>query len=110
TVLFVVAAAVAAFLLRRRPERIIRELVPTRVTSNSSDAAIQSMALSPDGKYLAYSDTNGVHVRSIGTADSRVLSDTKGMVVRYWAADSTQFFISKFAGERYTFYSVSLPG
>jgi len=68
------------------------------------------MALSPDGKYLAYSDTNGVHIRSIGTADSRVLSDTKGMGVRYWAADATQFFVSKLTGERYTFYSVSLPG
>jgi eukaryotic-like serine/threonine-protein kinase len=110
TALLIVAIAAAALLLRKRPDRPVRDLVPTRVTSNSSEAPIQSMALSPDGKYLAYSDTNGVHVRSIGTADSRVLSDTKGMIVRYWAADSTQFFVSQFIGERYTFYSVSLPG
>jgi hypothetical protein len=70
------------------------------------------MALSPDGKYLAYSDNNGVHIRSIGTADSRVLPDTKGMVVSGWAADSTQFFVNKglFFGQQSTFYSVSLPG
>jgi eukaryotic-like serine/threonine-protein kinase len=32
--LLIVAVAIAAFLLRRRPERATRELVPTRVTSN----------------------------------------------------------------------------
>jgi serine/threonine protein kinase/Tol biopolymer transport system component len=110
SVLLIMAVAVAAFLLRGRPERPARELVPTRVTSNNSDAAIQTMALSPDGKYLAYSDINGVHVRSIGTADSRVLPDTKGMSVQYWAADATQFFAGKRVGGQMMFYSVSLPG
>jgi eukaryotic-like serine/threonine-protein kinase len=110
TVLLVVAVAVAAFLLRSRPEQTLREPVPTRVTSNSSEAAVQSMALSPDGKYLAYSDTNGVHVRSMQTADSRVLPDTKGMFVNYWAADGAQFFTAKPAGEHYASYSVSLAG
>lgn len=88
----------------------MHDLVPTRITSNSSDALIATIGLSPDGKYLAYSDTNGLHVRSIGTTDSRVLPDTKGMFVQYWAADSTQFFASKIVGEQFTFYSVSLPG
>jgi hypothetical protein len=80
------------------------------VTSNNSDAVIQSMALSPDGKYLAYSDINGVHVRSIGTADSRALPDTKGMIVQYWAADATQFFVAKPGWEHCIFYSVPMPG
>jgi serine/threonine protein kinase len=102
-VLLIVAIVAGAFLLRRRPEQRIRELVPTRVTSNSSEAPIGTMALSPDGKYLAYSDINGVHVRSLQTADSRVLPHTKGMRVQYWAADATQFFVSKVAGERYTY-------
>jgi hypothetical protein len=48
------------------------------MTSNSSDAPIQRMALFPDGKYLAYSDNTGIHVRSTQIGDSRVLSDTKG--------------------------------
>jgi eukaryotic-like serine/threonine-protein kinase len=64
SVLLIVAVAGAAFFLRRPPVRTIQELVPTRVTSNNSDAAIQTMALLPDGKYIAYSDSNGVHVRS----------------------------------------------
>jgi eukaryotic-like serine/threonine-protein kinase len=106
TLLLIVAIAAAAFLLRRRPERISRELLATRVTSNSSEAAVQSMALSPDGKYLAYSDSNGVHVRSMQTADSRVLPNTKGMFVNYWAADATQFFVGGPAG----LYSIPMPG
>jgi eukaryotic-like serine/threonine-protein kinase len=110
SLLLIVAITAAALLLRRRPDRTIRELVPRRVTSNSSDALIATIALSPDGKYLAYSDTNGLHVRSIGTTDTRVLPDTKGMFVQYWGADSTQFFASKIVGEQFTFYSVSLPG
>jgi eukaryotic-like serine/threonine-protein kinase len=109
-VLLIVAIATAVFILRKRPEHPVRELVPTRVTSNSSDALIATLALSPDGKYLAYSDTNGLHLRSIGTTDTRVLPDTKGMFVQYWAADSTQFFASKIVGDQFTFYSVSLPG
>jgi Tol biopolymer transport system component len=44
------------------------------------------------------------------TSDTRVLPDTKDMVVQYWAADATQFFVSKPAGDQYAFYSVSLPG
>jgi eukaryotic-like serine/threonine-protein kinase len=109
-VLLIVAVAAAGLLLRRRQDRPARELVPTRVTSNSSEAAIQSMALSPDGKYLAYSDINGVHVRSMQSADSRMLPDTTGMSVQYWAADATQFFVSKLVGERHAYYSISLPG
>jgi hypothetical protein len=46
----------------------------------------------PTASYIAYSDSNGVHVRSIGNGDTRVLPDTKGMLVQYWAADATQFF------------------
>ncbi len=108
--LLIVAVVTAAFLFRGRPNRVLRELIPTRVTSNSSDAPVQSMALSPDGKYLAYSDINGIRVRSIQTGDSQLLSGTKGMSITYWAADATQFFVSKGTGEQYTAYSISLPG
>jgi serine/threonine protein kinase len=115
-----VAAVAAAFFFRRSPDRPIRELIPKRVTSNSSEYPIESMALSPDGKYLAYSDSIGVHVRSMQTADSRVLPGTQGMSVQHWAADATQFFTSnahrrwisqdKHVGDQWLYYSVSMPG
>lgn len=110
-ILLLVAAVASSILLRpRRDNRPNRELTPVRVTSNGADAPVQTIALSPDGKYLAYSDTAGVHVRSIETADSRLLSQTKGMSVQYWAADGTRFFVSRLAGAHYTFSAVLLPG
>jgi serine/threonine protein kinase len=109
-VLLIVAVMAAAFLLRKRPDRPLPELVPTRVTSNSSEAPLDTMALSPDGKYLAYSDIKGVHVRSMQTADSRVLPDTQGTRVMWWAADATQFFTAKWTGGQATYYIISLAG
>ncbi len=109
-VLLLVAIVGVTLLVRKRRNTPPRELFPTRVTSNSSEVPVQTMAISPDGKYLAYSDSNGIHVRSMQTADSRVLSDTKEMAVEYWAADATQFFASKRAGEERMFYSISLAG
>ena len=110
-ILLLLGAVASSILLRTRQDhRLNPELIPVRVTSNGSEAPVQTIALSPDGKYLAYSDTDGVHVRSIETADSRLLPQTKAMSVQYWAADGTRFFTSTLAGERYTFSAVSLPG
>jgi eukaryotic-like serine/threonine-protein kinase len=46
----------------RRSTRVA-DLKPTRITSNGSELAVQSAALSPDGRYVAYSDRAGIHVR-----------------------------------------------
>lgn len=103
-------ASAAFFLSRRHRALPVRELVPTRVTSNSSEAPIQKIALSPDGKYLAYSDVNGVHVRSLQTGDSRLMPDSKGMGVWWWASDATQFFVIKRKAAQMMVYSMSLAG
>jgi serine/threonine protein kinase len=108
SLLLIMAIAVTTILLRTHRDPKARELVPRRVTSNNSDAAIQSMALSPDGKYLAYSDVSGVHIRSIQTGDSRSFPNTKGKFVQYWTADGNQFFVSESVGGLYKSYSISL--
>jgi serine/threonine protein kinase len=109
-VLLIIAAVTTVRFLPTHRDRALRELMPTRVTSNGSDAPVQSMALSPDGKYLTYSDSNGIHVRSMQTGDSRVLTDTKEMELFWWAADGTQFYVAKRAKEQYLAYSISLAG
>jgi eukaryotic-like serine/threonine-protein kinase len=42
-----------------------------RLTSNSSENAVGSGVLSPDGKLLAYSDVKGIHIEQIDTGSVR---------------------------------------
>lgn len=109
-VLVLVILAAALVYLRNPREVPVHELVPERVTSNVSDAPISDIALSPNGKYLAYSDVNGVHVRSMQTPDSRLISDTKGMAVWWWNADSTEIFATRKSNPHELAYSISLAG
>ena len=48
----IAAVSTAFFFLHRNRDRAVRELVPTRVISNGSDAPVMFMALSPDGTRL----------------------------------------------------------
>jgi serine/threonine protein kinase/Tol biopolymer transport system component len=48
-----------------------RELRQRQLTTNSSENAVASGAISPDGKYLAYADLNGIHVKLIETGETR---------------------------------------
>jgi DNA-binding winged helix-turn-helix (wHTH) protein/Tol biopolymer transport system component len=77
TLLFIsVAAAVAAllfFMARRAPKPAIA-LVERRLTFNSSANDVFSAALSPDGKYLTYSDANGIHLKLLSTGEERLIS------------------------------------
>ena len=40
-----------------------------QLTANSSENPVSSAAISPDGKYLAYADLTGIHIRLIETGD-----------------------------------------
>ena len=53
-----VLVALTWFLLHR-PPKASAELIQKRLTFNSSENAVLSAAISPDGKYLAYSDSPG---------------------------------------------------
>jgi len=67
-----------------------------RITANPSEAPITGAALSPDGKYLAYSDTTGVYVRHIDTGETRALQLPKGFdaVPASWFPDATHLLLS----------------
>jgi Tol biopolymer transport system component/DNA-binding winged helix-turn-helix (wHTH) protein len=67
-----------------------------RITANPSEAPITGAALSPDGKYLAYSDTTGVYVRHIDTAEVRAIQLPKGFdaVPASWFPDATHLLLS----------------
>ncbi|HEV8254300.1 MAG TPA: serine/threonine-protein kinase [Vicinamibacteria bacterium] len=50
-----------------------RELTQRQITGNTTDDPVFIAAVSPDGRYLAYTDFGGLHLRLIETAETRVL-------------------------------------
>jgi len=44
-----------------------------RITSNPPEAPVTSSVISPDGKYIAYSDPTGVYIRHIASGETRPL-------------------------------------
>jgi eukaryotic-like serine/threonine-protein kinase len=51
-----------------------KELVQRQLTANSPDNPVLAAAISPDGKFLAYSDANGFHLRLISTGETKQLT------------------------------------
>jgi serine/threonine protein kinase len=71
-----VAIAALAFglrpLFRGEPEAP-RELRPLQLTANPTENPIHAVAVSPDGKYLAYADYSGIFLRLLATNETHPL-------------------------------------
>jgi serine/threonine protein kinase len=74
------------------------ELKLRQLTSNSSEVPVMTGTVSPDGKYLAYSDTTGIHIKIIETGETQTLAQPdgfKGRNVQWevgpWFPDGTRF-------------------
>jgi len=102
-----VAAGVMAVVLastvvwiKKRPPSALPELKLRQLTFNSPENPVDSGAISPDGKYLAYSDTKGMHIQIVDTGEVRAvpqpesLEDTKvdwDIENAAWFPDGTRF-------------------
>jgi len=69
--LIVVLLIAGMFLITRRMSSSAPELKLAQLTKNSSEIPVRSGAISPDGKYLAYTDRNGIHVKVLATDETR---------------------------------------
>src|SRR5712692_2010794 len=72
------------------------ELIERRLTTNSSETPVTAAAVSPDGKYLAYADQTGIHLRLMATAEVHTLTaipDSRIVQLR-WFADGTKLLAS----------------
>src|SRR5262249_10299196 len=75
------------------------ELKQRQLTANSSENAVVSGAISPDGKYLAYADMRGIHIKQIETGETRSVpqpQELKGLHVNWgivptWVRDGSRF-------------------
>jgi eukaryotic-like serine/threonine-protein kinase len=87
---------VVSWFSKRQPSSPL-ELKQRQLTANSSENAVVSGAISPDGKYIAYSDRQGIHIKVIETGEKQTVTqpaDLKGLEVNWdivptWARDST---------------------
>ena len=115
TVAVVVALAGLAGFLLRRPTKPSAELTQKRLTFNSGGDPVLSAAISPDGKYLAYSDAAAIHVKLLLTGEERLIPRPAGVpagafwVVASWFPDSTQLLADASDGHR-SMWTVSVLG
>jgi Tol biopolymer transport system component len=58
-----------------------KEMVQRQLTANSPDNPVLAAAISPDGKFLAYSDANGFHLQLISTGETKQLPLPSGLAV-----------------------------
>jgi serine/threonine protein kinase len=107
-----------AWFLLRRPTLRPPELMQKPLTFNSSDKPIRTSAISPDGKYLAYSDPAGIHAKLLSTGEERVIPKPVGVpagagwFVASWFPDSTQFLANTWEpnGAHQSLWTVSMLG
>jgi serine/threonine protein kinase len=94
----VIAGALAGWFATHRgtPSKVAQVIsTPRRLTSNPTANPISVSAISPDGKYLAYSDRTGTYLRLMPTGEVHSLL-SKDTDVQYlsWYPDSTRLLIS----------------
>ena len=112
-----VGAALAYWLAQRRPAAP-QELKERRLTANPSDNPVHHGVISPDGKYLAYSDQTGLHVKLIQTGETLNVPQPEGPAPepdgwwpKGWFPDSTKFVATGIeAGVRYSAWVISVLG
>jgi len=63
----------------RRDQAVPGELTTRQITFNPTEQPVFLAAISPDGKYLAYGDSGGIHLRQIDTGETHLLPVPEGM-------------------------------
>ncbi len=72
-VVFLLVFSAAAWFLGRRTSEVRPDFKLRQLTVNSFEDRITSGAISPDGKYLAYSNGKRIYIRVIKTGETRVV-------------------------------------
>ncbi len=88
-----------------------------RLTANPSENAVDGNAISPDGRYLAYSDGNGIHIKLISTGEIQTITAPPGSSAGRnswfpvaWFPDGTRFVSNALKGNQSSVWQVSLMG
>ena len=86
--------AVLIWILWRHPSRTT-EVVERKLTANSSDNGVTSAAVSPDGKFLGYSDNTGLYLKEIRTGETHrvTLPQNFSAEVDDWFPDGSHLLV-----------------
>ena len=102
---------------RSPPPQPSAELTQKRLTFNSSENPVLNGAISADGKYLAYSDAAGIHVKLLSTGDERLIPKPAGVpseavwLLDSWFPDGTQLLADTAGpGAQHSMWTVSVLG
>ena len=80
--------------LRTRQAR--SEWQEVQLTTNSSENPVGAASISPDGRYVAYSDSTGIHLRAIDSGEVQTLTprDVTDVNRLRWFPDGSKLLIS----------------
>jgi len=111
----VLSSAVFWFATRRAPvQSPPPEWKLRQVTANPPESPVANGAISPDGKYVAYTDVNGMHLKLIETGETRLIPQPEALmgktvewrIAPEWFPDSTRFVADAHpAGQSPAFWS-----
>jgi len=123
-------ASTIFWIARRQPLSLTKptDLKIRQLTNNSVETPVTSGAISPDGKYLAYSDVKGMHIQLIDTGELHSLPQPEPLkndppeweiIPGAWFPDSTGFLAnahpaevdaSRWSSENTSIWEVSVSG
>jgi len=107
----IVIAAIAWTIWRRQPSRRT-DITEHKLTSNSSENGVGSAGISPDGKYLAYSDNTGVYLKQLRTGETHPvpLPPDFSAHVNDWFPDGAHLLVSRKDHSGTSLWSISIFG
>jgi serine/threonine protein kinase len=107
---FVGTIAIGAFwFAKRKPEvpAVLSDTKLTQLTFNSNENPVTSGSISPDGKYIAFTDAKGIHLKIVGTEETRTVPQPETLKNNHvnweigpnmWFPDSTGFLANTLPG------------
>lgn len=97
--------------------QLSRTLKQTRLTANSVENPVDGEALSPDGRYLAYSDRSGIHVKALATGESNTVAPPPGLSTTpnawfpiAWFPQGSKFLANAISGTQGSTWVISMLG
>lgn len=95
-----VGTAIASWIFPHRPVPL-PQFNQRKLTANAQDSPVLGAAISPDGKYLAYVDQQGIHLQVVKTGVSQSVAQPRefepgkaSLALGNWFPDSTRFMVA----------------